>query len=173
MAGRMRELLMPRALFAATLLLSLSSLLPIAVPVMYLDGHPVYITGLRDAGPVHVYIGAFDRYRLAYLPMLIASVGLLALSVAGLALPGLVSLDYVFLLLVSYTFATIPVVAALSYPVESPMVEPAAGMLVILEFKKVEHTFAYHMTKALFIAGLSLSVAIGLRLSLQPKRGQA
>jgi len=167
---RLLEPLRQRGLFLATLLLSLSSLAPMAVPVMYLDGHPVYITGPRDEGPVHVYIGDFDRLRMAYLPLLMASVGLLVLSAAGLALPRAVSPDYAFILLVAYTFATIPAAASLPAPAAGPLVEPVAGVLVVLEFKAAEQTWAYHIPKASFIAGLALSVALGFHLSLRPKR---
>jgi len=163
-------LLAPRLLYVATLALSLSALLPLALPLMHLDGNPVTVTGPASPGPVRVYMGDMERLRLAYLPLFMASVGLLVLSVAGLMSPGMVSHEYVFLLSVAYTAATIPVMGALQAP-PSRLSESIAGMLVVLSFKEVETTWLYYLLKypVLFLAGLALSVALGLHISLTPR----
>jgi len=164
-------LLAPRLLYLATLALSLLALLPLALPLMYLDGNPVTVPGPASPGPVRVYMGDMERLRLAYLPLLMASVGLLVLSVAGLASPGMVSHEYVLLLTVAYTFATIPVMGALQVP-PSRLSETIAGMLVVLSFKEVEPTWLYHLLKypVLFLAGLALSASLGLHVSLSSRR---
>lgn len=159
--------------FMVTFLLSLVSLLPLMIPVMYLDGHPVYMIGYEDPGPVHVYIDVLDRYHLAYLPLFMTSIALLLLSVIGLRFPQMIALDYVFLFLIAYTASTIPVMRILSIPITNTITDAVSGILIVLTIKKIEYTWLYYMLRypVLFIIGVFLSVLVGVYISLSRERG--
>jgi hypothetical protein len=159
--------------FMVTFLISLISLLPLVIPVMYLDGHPVYMTGYEDKGKVHVYIDILDRYHIAYLPMLMVSIGLLVLSVIGLRQPQFIALDYIFLFLIAYTASTIPVMKILSIQLTPTITEAVSGVMVRLTIKNITYTWMYYLLKypILFTIGIFLSVACGVYITLSREQG--
>ena len=159
--------------FMITFLLSLISLLPLMIPVMYLDGHPVYMIGYEDPGSVHVYIDILDRYHIAYLPLFMSSIGLLLLSVIGLRFPQMIALDYMFLFLIAYTASTIPVMRILSIPITNTITDAVSGILIVLTIKNIEYTWLYYMLRypVLFIVGVFLSVLVGVYISLSREQG--
>jgi len=153
--------------YTITLVLSLISLLPLVIPVMYIDGHPIYMTGYEDSATMHIYINVLDVYRLGYLPLFMSSIGLLLLSIIGLMFPELIILDYIFIFLIAYTSSTISVIKVLTNPIPSQIGYAISGFIFTLTFKEIKYTFLYYILQyPLFIAGLFLSVMVGVYIFL-------
>ncbi len=167
MRGRL-TFLESRRFFIVSLILSIISLVPVFYPVLYLDSNPVYMVSYSDPGPVHVYIDVLDRYHIAYLPMLMVSIGLLALSLVALMDTQFIALDYIFLFLIAYTASTVPVMRILSVPLDKNMITAVSGVIVTLSVNKIEYTWLFYLLKSsvLFSVGLFLSVASGVYITL-------
>ena len=153
--------------FVITLLLSVMSILPLIIPIMYLDSHPIYMIRYSNNDAVQVYISILSRYHIAYLPMFLTSFAMLMVSLAGMKNVKLVALDYIFLILVAYTVSSVPLLRILSIPIHHRMVSDIHGTLVTLYIKNIDYTWIYYLLKypILMMIGLFLSISLAIYIA--------
>jgi len=119
-----------RALLAVTLAIAVAPLALALAPVMYLQGVPV--TPARGLGCDCLFLADVERFRAAYVPLLMAATAAAAYSVGGLASPKRISLDALLLLLVALTAASLNASSAL--PAPPPLAHDMVGAVEVLVY---------------------------------------
>lgn len=148
-------------------LLALLGLLPIIIPVFYIDGKPIYIGRVSDAGPIYVYIDYFERLRVAYQSVLLTSTGILVTSLIWFRVRKPMLLE----LLLSFTALYTTGVTVLAFVLEpfTKLEEEVKGVKILVQALEVEYTPIYWMIDGYILTIASLGISLALTLHVVMK----